>query len=247
MILQRLQRRRRTAGRRQRSSDSRSTTTTGRSASSRSRPTGRSGDRGRPGTTPTSILLHLVNTLLVFLLARRLLGAEASVVAAAMFGLHVVNQEAVFWASARFDLLATAGALGTLAAARIAPAVAPCRRGTPLSRRPAVEGIRRRAAGRRRRVPLAGPAGSAVGACPDVCVAGRGRRDLRAVAPGVRTAGRRRRGPDSQARRARGDAARTAVGRASRNLGRPGLDARHGAARCSHARRWCSGPLARWR
>ena len=61
-----------------------------------------------------SILLHLLNTLLVFLLARRLLGAEASAVAAAVFGLHVVNQEAVFWAAARFDLLATAGALGTL-------------------------------------------------------------------------------------------------------------------------------------
>jgi hypothetical protein len=62
----------------------------------------------------TSILLHLLNTLLVFLFARRLLGVEASVVAAAIFGLHAVNQEAVFWAAARFDLLATAGALGTL-------------------------------------------------------------------------------------------------------------------------------------
>ena len=66
------------------------------------------------GYHATSILLHLVNTLLVYLLARRLLSADASAVAAAMFGLHVVNQEAVFWASARFDLLATAGALGTL-------------------------------------------------------------------------------------------------------------------------------------
>jgi hypothetical protein len=62
----------------------------------------------------TSVLLHLLNTLLVFLLARRLLGVQASVIAAAVFGLHVINQEAVFWAAARFDLLATAGALGTL-------------------------------------------------------------------------------------------------------------------------------------
>jgi len=62
----------------------------------------------------TSVLLHLVNVLLVFLLARRLLSIEASVVAAAVFGLHVANQEAVFWVAARFDLLATAGALGTL-------------------------------------------------------------------------------------------------------------------------------------
>ena len=63
------------------------------------------------GYHATSILLHLCNTLLVFLLARRMLGVEASIVAAALFGLHVVNQEAVFWASARFDLLATAYAL----------------------------------------------------------------------------------------------------------------------------------------
>jgi len=62
----------------------------------------------------TSVLLHLLNTLLVFLLARRLLGRQAAVAAAALFGLHVVNHEAVFWVSARFDLLATAGALALL-------------------------------------------------------------------------------------------------------------------------------------
>jgi hypothetical protein len=66
------------------------------------------------GYHATSILLHLLNVFLVFLLARRLLNVEAAVVAAALFGLHVVNQEAVFWAAARFDLLATAGALGAL-------------------------------------------------------------------------------------------------------------------------------------
>ncbi|MFO7693543.1 MAG: hypothetical protein R6V57_10705 [Vicinamibacterales bacterium] len=66
------------------------------------------------GYHATSLLLHVVNTLLVFLLARRLPGADVSMVAAAIFGLHVVNQEAVFWAAARFDLLATAGALGAL-------------------------------------------------------------------------------------------------------------------------------------
>ena len=62
----------------------------------------------------TSVLLHLLNTILVFLLARRLVSSEASAIAAAIFGLHVVNQEAVFWASARFDLLATAGGIGAL-------------------------------------------------------------------------------------------------------------------------------------
>lgn len=66
------------------------------------------------GYHATSIVLHLVNTLLVFLLARRLLSVEASAVAAAVFGLHIVNHEAVFWASARFNLLATAGALLSL-------------------------------------------------------------------------------------------------------------------------------------
>ncbi|MGE5198959.1 MAG: hypothetical protein ACM3H9_04910 [Rhodospirillaceae bacterium] len=71
--------------------------------------------RGWPaGYHAVSILLHLVNAFLVFRLARRLLGFEASAIAAALFGLHVVNQEAVFWASARFDLLATAGALAAL-------------------------------------------------------------------------------------------------------------------------------------
>jgi hypothetical protein len=63
-----------------------------------------------------SLLLHLLNTLLVLLLARRLLGAGPAVMAAAIFGLHVANHEAVFWMSARFDLLATACALCALLA-----------------------------------------------------------------------------------------------------------------------------------
>lgn len=71
------------------------------------------------GTRPagyhaTSILLHLLNTWLVFVLARRLLRVEMAVLAAALFGLHVVNHEAVYWAAARFDLLATAGGLALL-------------------------------------------------------------------------------------------------------------------------------------
>ena len=105
----------------------------------------------------TSILLHLLNTFLVFLLARRLLGVEASAVAAALFGLHVVNQEAVFWAAARFDLLATAGALTTLlvlgSRLRNRHALA----ALALSRRAALEGIGRRAPNRRGRIRLAGP------------------------------------------------------------------------------------------
>ena len=66
------------------------------------------------GYHATSILLHLINTVLVFVLARRLGGAHVAAIAAAIFGLHVANQEAVFWASARFDLLATAGSIASL-------------------------------------------------------------------------------------------------------------------------------------
>lgn len=63
-----------------------------------------------------SLALHLVNTLLVLMLARRVVGPGAGLAAAAIFGLHPANTEAVYWASARFDLLATALALGALLA-----------------------------------------------------------------------------------------------------------------------------------
>jgi hypothetical protein len=68
------------------------------------------------GYHAASLLLHLLNTLLVFMLARRLVGMRPAVLAAAVFGLHIANQETVFWMSARFDLLATACALGSLLA-----------------------------------------------------------------------------------------------------------------------------------
>lgn len=67
-----------------------------------------------PAYHAVSVLLHLVNTVMVLLLARRLVGPRAALIAAAGFGLHVANQEAVFWVSSRFDLLATAGALALL-------------------------------------------------------------------------------------------------------------------------------------
>ena len=62
----------------------------------------------------TSVLLHAVNTMLVYALARRVGDATAAGVAALVFSLHPVNQEAVFWVSGRFDLLATAWMLGAL-------------------------------------------------------------------------------------------------------------------------------------
>jgi hypothetical protein len=62
----------------------------------------------------TSVLLHAINTMLVFALARRVTDATVAAVAALVFALHPVSQEAVFWVSGRFDLLATAWILGSL-------------------------------------------------------------------------------------------------------------------------------------
>jgi hypothetical protein len=55
----------------------------------------------------TSLVLHLANTGLLFLVARRMLGPLGAASAALLFALHPSNEEAVFWMSARFDLLAT--------------------------------------------------------------------------------------------------------------------------------------------
>jgi hypothetical protein len=55
----------------------------------------------------TNLALHAATTLLVFAIARRLLGAVPALAAALLFALHASNEEAVFWVSARFDLLAT--------------------------------------------------------------------------------------------------------------------------------------------
>jgi hypothetical protein len=55
----------------------------------------------------TNLLLHVATSLFVFGIARRLLGPWAALAAALLFSLHASNEEAVFWVSARFDLLAT--------------------------------------------------------------------------------------------------------------------------------------------
>ena len=62
----------------------------------------------------TSLALHAANMWLVWALATRLAGPAAGLVAAAIFGLHPANHEAVYWMSARFDLLAACLALGSL-------------------------------------------------------------------------------------------------------------------------------------
>ncbi len=56
----------------------------------------------------TSLLLHAANTLLVFLVFRRLTGATwRSYVVAALFGLHPLHVEPVVWAADRKDVLCT--------------------------------------------------------------------------------------------------------------------------------------------
>jgi tetratricopeptide (TPR) repeat protein len=56
----------------------------------------------------TNVLLHGINTLLVFLLAARVMGNHpATVLAGLLFALHPVNTEAVSWISARPELLLT--------------------------------------------------------------------------------------------------------------------------------------------
>ena len=54
----------------------------------------------------TSVLLHAVNTALVFLLLRGLTGALwRSVMVAALFGLHPLHVESVAWVAERKDVL----------------------------------------------------------------------------------------------------------------------------------------------
>src|ERR1700690_2608395 len=56
----------------------------------------------------TNILLHVANTVLVFLLFRRLTGAFwASAVLAGLFGLHPLHVESVAWVAERKDVLST--------------------------------------------------------------------------------------------------------------------------------------------
>lgn len=63
----------------------------------------------------TNLVIHILNTILLFLIGRELSPRPlAGLLAAALFALHASNNEAVVWMSARFDLLATCFALGAL-------------------------------------------------------------------------------------------------------------------------------------
>jgi tetratricopeptide (TPR) repeat protein len=60
------------------------------------------------GHHATNVLLHAVNTVLLFLLLRKLTGARwRSFVVAALFGLHPLRVESVAWISERKDVLST--------------------------------------------------------------------------------------------------------------------------------------------
>ena len=55
----------------------------------------------------TNVVLHAVNSMLVFVLARRMFTAAHAAIAGLLFALHPASHEAVYWIAARFDLLAT--------------------------------------------------------------------------------------------------------------------------------------------
>jgi tetratricopeptide (TPR) repeat protein len=63
----------------------------------------------------TSVLLHAVNTVLVFVLLQQLTGARwRSALVAALFGLHPLHVESVAWVAERKDVLSTCFGLLTL-------------------------------------------------------------------------------------------------------------------------------------
>ncbi|MFN8058813.1 MAG: hypothetical protein U0Q12_06565 [Vicinamibacterales bacterium] len=59
------------------------------------------------GFHTTNVVLHAINVWMVYVLARRMLGAWWAVAAATFFATHASNHEAVFWVAGRFDLMAT--------------------------------------------------------------------------------------------------------------------------------------------
>jgi hypothetical protein len=71
----------------------------------------------------TNLLLHLANTLLVFVLVRRIYppgGRSGALAAALLFSTHPVHPNAVGWVAARSDLLVALGTLGMLTACHAA-------------------------------------------------------------------------------------------------------------------------------
>jgi tetratricopeptide (TPR) repeat protein len=80
------------------------------------------------GYHATNLVLHVLNTLLLFLLLRGMTRAEwSSALAAALFGLHPLHVESVAWVSERKDVLSTFFGLLSMAA-YAAYAIRPSRR-----------------------------------------------------------------------------------------------------------------------
>ena len=70
--------------------------------------------RSPAGYHVTALCLHAINTLLVFVLSRRLMSTTGALAAAMLFAVHPSSHEAVIWIASRFDLLATAWLLAGL-------------------------------------------------------------------------------------------------------------------------------------
>ena len=74
----------------------------------------------------TNVLIHLVNTLLLFLILGRMTGGLwKSGFVAALFAVHPLHVESVAWVMARKDVLSTMFWLLTMAAYRIMPTIHP--------------------------------------------------------------------------------------------------------------------------
>src|SRR5207247_697512 len=66
-----------------------------------------------PGWHLTSVLLHALASLLVWLTARRLVGPSAALIAGAVFALHPIHVEAVAWVSGVTEPLLAVCLLGS--------------------------------------------------------------------------------------------------------------------------------------
>ena len=62
----------------------------------------------------TNVALHLLATVLVVVLGRRLYGSQLAFLGGMLFAIHPASHEAVYWVAARFDLLATCFMLASL-------------------------------------------------------------------------------------------------------------------------------------
>lgn len=62
----------------------------------------------------TSILIHLINVYLVFIITERMLNKDIAFLSSLLFAIHPVNSEAVVWISARADVLSALFAFSSI-------------------------------------------------------------------------------------------------------------------------------------